>query len=181
MTMVAEHGAWLRIPHGSWQLMKPMAAGWKIKLLPVLEMYADRLPGAFVEEKEFGLAWHYRASDPEEGTIAARELTDDLLAFTSNIDIQVLHGSKVIEVRNAGVDKGMASQHWLARGHDFILALGDDTTDEEMFAVLPQAAYTIRIGISRTRARFVMRDQGEVLPLLEKLTERENVGMERRS
>jgi trehalose 6-phosphate synthase/phosphatase len=176
IALVAEHGAWLRKRNEDWKLMKPLTAGWKTKLLPVLEMYADRLPGAFVEEKEFALAWHYRASDPEEGTVAARELTDDLLAFTSNIDIQVLHGSKVIEIRNAGIDKGLASQQWLAgNDFDFILAVGDDTMDEEMFAVLPVSAYSVRVGIARTRARFTMREQSEVLPMLERLAEGERV------
>jgi trehalose 6-phosphate synthase/phosphatase len=87
-----------------------------------------------------------------------------------------LHGSKVIEIRNAGIDKGLASQQWLAgNDFDFILAVGDDTMDEEMFAVLPVSAYSVRVGIARTRARFTMREQSEVLPMLERLAEGERV------
>lgn len=172
--LVAEHGAWVRKRNEGWKMMKPLTGGWKTKLLPVLEIYADRLPGALVEEKEFSLAWHYRASEPDQGALAARELTDDLLAFTSNIDLQVLQGSKVVEVRNAGVDKGLASQHWLDESDfDFILAIGDDTTDEDMFAVLPGSAYSIRIGIARTRARFATRERTEVFPLLKQLVRAE--------
>ena len=168
--LVAEHGAWIRTRDEDWKMIKPLTAEWKTKLLPVLEVYADRLPGAFVEEKDFSLVWHYRASDPEEGTLAARELTDDLLAFTSNIDVQVLQGNKVVEVRTAGVNKGVASQYWLAKDNfDFMLAIGDDFTDEEMFAVLPGSAYSIRVGINRTHARFTVRERTEVLQLLERL------------
>jgi trehalose 6-phosphate synthase/phosphatase len=93
-----------------------------------------------------------------------------LLAFTANIDVQILRGSKVIEIRNAGVNKGAAARHWLSkRNFDFILAIGDDTTDEEMFAALPAATYSFHVGISRTRARFYLRDPSEVLQLLEQL------------
>jgi trehalose 6-phosphate synthase/phosphatase len=60
----------------------------------------------------------------------------DLNRFDSRSDVQLSRGSKVIEIRNAGIDKGPV-QRWLSRmGFDFILALGDDSTDEEMFAVL---------------------------------------------
>ena len=100
----------------------------------------------------------------------ASELADDLLAFTANIDVQVLQGSKVVEVRNAGVNKGTATQQWLSKSDfDFILAIGDDWTDEDMFAVLPEWAYSIRVGITRTHARFNLHDCGEVLQLLDLL------------
>src|SRR5262249_50223282 len=128
------------------------------------------VPGAFVEQKEFSLVWHYRAVDPEQGRAAARELTDHLLAFTANIDVQILRGSKVIEVRNAGVNKGAAARHWLAkRNFDFVLAIGDDATDEDMFAALPPTTYSFHVGLARTGARFYLRDQSEVIQLLEEL------------
>jgi len=95
------------------------------------------------------------------------ELTDDLLRFTANIDVQVLQGSKIVEVRNAGVNKGIAGSHWLSTGNfDFVLAVGDDWTDEEMFTALPETAYSIRVGIDPTRARFNLRSPKEVVQLL---------------
>src|SRR5215468_1777612 len=166
----AEHGICVKDWGGDWQVLKYFDLDWKERLLPTLETYADRVPGAFVEQKEFSLVWHYRAVDPEQGRAAARELTDHLLAFTANIDVKVLRGSKVIEIRNAGVNKGAAARHWLSkRKFDFILAIGDDTTDEEMFAALPAGTYTFHVGASRTRARFYLRDPSEVLQLLEEL------------
>src|SRR6059036_3971213 len=100
-------------------------------------MHSDRLPGAFVEEKSYSLAWHYRLADPEQSEQMSRELMDDLREFTANIDVQVLQGAKVVEVRNAGVNKGAAALHWLApETPDFILAIGDDWTDEDMFSVM---------------------------------------------
>jgi trehalose 6-phosphate synthase/phosphatase len=160
--------------------VKSFDGGWKERLLPILKMYADRMAGAFVEEKEFSLVWHYRAADPQQVRPVARELTDYLLAFTANIDVQVSRGSKVIEIRNAGINKGVAVQQWLSQKEfDCILALGDDATDEEMFTVLPRQAYSFHIGASSTRARFNLRDPSEVLQLLEELIVYEDARMKK--
>jgi trehalose 6-phosphate synthase/phosphatase len=167
----AEHGVWIKEWDGAWKLLKSLEVDWKERVFPILEMYADRLSGAFVEEKEFSLAWHYRAADPEQGTTVARELTDHLLAFTANVDVQVLRGNKVIEIRNPGINKGLAVQQWLSKNDfDFILAVGDDGTDEDTFTILPSHAYSFRLGEApRTHARYRLRDPGEVVRLLEDL------------
>ena len=168
--LAAEHGAWIRERNGDWKIQQSLPLGWKANLLPILEMYADRVPGAFVEEKEFSLVWHYRNANPEQGSVAARELTDHLLVFTASIDLQVLRGNKAVEIRKAGVNKGSAVQQWLAKNDfDFILAAGDDLTDEDMFAVLPPWAYSFRVGTNRTHARFRLPSPVEVLQILAEL------------
>jgi trehalose 6-phosphate synthase/phosphatase len=97
-------------------------------------------------------------------------LTDHLLVFTASIDLQVLRGNKAIEIRKAGVNKGSAVQQWLAKHeYDFVLAIGDDLTDEDMFAVLPSWAYSFRVGTARTHARFRLQNSTEVLQLLAEL------------
>lgn len=164
--LAAEHGAWIREPEKPWAMTKPLTAAWKSKLLPIMKTCADRVRGSFVEEKEFSVVWHYRNAHEELGAVAARELTDDLLAFTSNINVQVLQASKAVEVRNAGVHKGLVCERWLAKGFDFVLAIGDDRTDEDAFAVLPERAYTMRVGTAPTRARFQLRDPAEALDLI---------------
>jgi trehalose 6-phosphate synthase/phosphatase len=168
--LAAEHGAWIKERNGDWKMQQSLPLDWKPRLLPILEMYADRVPGAFVEQKEFSLVWHYRIADPERGSAAARELTDHLLVFTASIDLQVLRGNKAIEIRKAGVSKGSAVQQWLAKNKfDFVLALGDDLTDEDMFAVLPPWAYSFRVGAARTHARFRLQSPVEVLQFLAEL------------
>ncbi len=168
--LVAEHGLWLRTPEGEWRMPRQYNTGWKASLLSVLVQYADRLPGALVEEKEYSLAWHYRAADPDQSERVSNELKACLTQFTSNIDVQVLEGNKVLEIRNTGVDKGRAALRWLANeSYDFILAAGDDRTDEDLFASLPADAFTIRVGMANTRARFNLRHPGEVLELLRSL------------
>jgi trehalose 6-phosphate synthase/phosphatase len=174
----AEHGVWIKDWAGDWRLLKPLEVDWKKRISPILEMYADRVAGAFVEEKEYSLAWHYRAADPEQGTSVARELTDHLLAFTANIDLQVMRGNKVIEIRNPGINKGFAVQQWLAKTRfDFILAIGDDGTDEDTFAILPPRAHSFRLGeAARTHARYTLRGADEVVRLLEDLVGMSDTG-----
>lgn len=169
--LVAEHGAWIKSPGMDWATTRPLSSEWKVELITILETYVDRLPRSFVEEKEFSIAWHYRRSDPELGSLRVRELFDELLALTANINVQVIQGSKVIEIRNSGVDKGYAvAQAADVDSYDFVLALGDDWTDEDMFKVLPERAYTLRIGTAPTSARFTLRDQRNAFELLKQLT-----------
>ena len=168
--LVAEHGIWSKRPNEDWKMQSQYSNEWEPRIHSILELYADRLPGSFVEEKEYSIAFHYRSADPEQGQLLVGELMDYLVNFTASMDIQVLSGHKVVEVRNAGVNKGVAALQWSGQAdYDFILALGDDWTDEDLFAVLPDSAYTIRVGIANTHARFNVRDPGEVLRLLRQL------------
>ncbi len=156
---VAEHGAWIKEKGGSWKLLKPLNSEWKHSLYPILKAYADRLPGAFIEAKEHSLVWHYRQADPEYAPLRAKELLDHITDFTANIDVQVLRGSKVIEIRNSGVTKGNAALMFLLQMRpDFILALGDDWTDEDLFRAMPDMAFTIRVGRAQSVARYNVRD-----------------------
>jgi trehalose 6-phosphate synthase/phosphatase len=165
--LVAEHGVWIKEKNQDWQLTKALMNDWKPQILPILNTYVDRLPGSFVEEKEFSIVWHYREADPELASIRAKELVDDLVNFTANIDIQILQGSKVVEIRNAGVNKGSAAIHFLTKArYDFILAIGDDWTDEDLFKVLPNTAYSIRVGITPSYAKFNLRNVIEARKLI---------------
>jgi trehalose 6-phosphate synthase/phosphatase len=165
--LIAEHGAWLKLAGESWQRAKMAVNEWKQELLPTLETYADRLPGSFVEEKEESVAWHYRVADPEQGEVRAAELVDHLLNLTGKADLQVVQGNKVVEIRRAGVSKGNAAAFWMGnRSYDFILAIGDDATDEDLFRSMPASAVSIRVGISGTHAQYNIRSCAEVIDLL---------------
>jgi trehalose 6-phosphate synthase/phosphatase len=168
VALVAEHGAWMREPGGPWEKSGEFDASWKTAIHPILQLYADRLPGAFVEEKTHSLVWHFRLADPDQARMLEGELTDHLTSFTANVNVQVLRGAKVVEVRHAGISKGAACRTILGRIEaDFILAVGDDWTDEDMFRAVPAAAFTIRVGIANTHAHFNLRDPREVLAVLD--------------
>jgi trehalose 6-phosphate synthase/phosphatase len=176
LALVAEHGVWLRARGGAWRALRVITAEWKQQVRPILQLYVDRMPGALLEEKEFSLAWHYRRADPEQGPQRAKELLDALAEFTRNIDVQVLDGNKVIEVRNTGATKGTAASEWLTgRPLDFILAIGDDWTDEDLFRALPPTAYSVRVGVGKTAARYHLNSQAAVRRLLRELNEFDRV------
>jgi len=169
LALVAEHGAWVRERGGAWARRQGLSDAWKPRVRDIMEIYVDRLPGAFIEEKESGLAWHYRRADPDLASLRVKELTDHLIALTENVQASILEGNKVIEVRPFGVGKGAAAQAFLAKDYDFILAVGDDTTDEELFQALPEHAYSVRVGSSNSFARFNVYHQRDVIDLLEAL------------
>jgi len=170
--LVAEHGVWLRHKDEQWRMLRTLTTEWKERVRPILLLYVDRLPGAVLEEKEFSLAWHYRRADPEQGPIRAKELLDDLAGYTRNIDVQVLEGNKVIEIRNTGVTKGTGAMEWVTSySPDFILAIGDDWTDEDLFRALPPAAFSVRVGLANTAARYFLPSHGSVRRVLRELGE----------
>jgi len=172
VSLAAEHGAWLRFKNSPWRTIEILDQAWKKDIYPILEWYVDRTPGALIEQKEFSLAWHYRKADPGLGELRARQLLDMLLYLTANLDLQVLEGSKVIEVKNLGINKGKAAQQWIAMDKwDFILAIGDDWTDEDLFKVIPPTGYSIKVGFASTTAKYNIKSVTEVRQLLNEFIE----------
>lgn len=170
VNMIAEHGAWIRVRNGEWKMIKQLTSHWKPDILPVLEAYTDRLSGSFVEHKDFSLAWHFRNADPELSDLRVRELVDNLQDMSAHRDLQIVEGNKVVEIKNSGISKGIAAQYLIPRtGADFILAVGDDRSDEDLFKILPEGAYSIKVGLTKSYARFNANDYGDVRKLLEQM------------
>jgi trehalose 6-phosphate synthase/phosphatase len=155
LTLIAEHGAYVRDDSGTWIAQVKPDNEWKEIIRPMLELYVDRTPGSFIEEKTFSLVWHCRKSEPDLATLRTQELKDALMAMTANLQIGVFEGAKIVEVKHIGVNKGQAVLPWVSRQQwPFILAAGDDYTDEDMFAVMPENAITCKIGLGPSRAQY---------------------------
>jgi trehalose 6-phosphate synthase/phosphatase len=173
VSLIAEHGAWIREQGRPWGLLEPAHNDWKTEVKGILIQYADRTPGAFVEEKSFSLVLHYRRVDPEIVPIRITEAKEDLLDIASQLGLEVIEGNKVIEVRIPGINKGRAALQFVTRtAWDFILAVGDDRTDEDMFAVLPETAYSIKVGLGPSLAKFNLSGVAGVRELLKKFARR---------
>jgi trehalose 6-phosphate synthase/phosphatase len=169
--LVAEHGGWIRTECRKWNTPVPFDMSWKKSIRPILELYSDRTPGSNVEEKDFSLVWHYRRADPELAYVRGQELKMALMHMTENLDVGVFEGNKILEVKSHVVNKGWATEHWLAEGNwDFILAAGDDYTDEEMFNVLPERVYSIKVGVTASKARFNVDNVEDIRALLKRIT-----------
>jgi trehalose 6-phosphate synthase/phosphatase len=133
-------------------------------------MYVDRTPGSFVEEKEFSLVWHYRQVDDEMAEARVLELKGALTPMVADWGLAVMDGNKVLEVKAANANKGRAAHRWMCRDDvDFILAIGDDRTDEDVFEAAPEGAWTIKVGVGSTQARHSVRDVADVRSLLAEL------------
>jgi trehalose 6-phosphate synthase/phosphatase len=164
----AEHGFWSRRPGEAWTEHQPVANAWRKHALAILRDFADRTPGSIVEEKQSGLAWHYRACDPEYGLVQANELKAHLSALLTNAPVELLSGSKVVELRPHGANKGRIVKEVLAAAprDAVVVAFGDDVTDEDMFGALPTNALTFRVGPAPTKARFRLHSVSDVLAIL---------------
>lgn len=171
LTLVAEHGAWLR-DRGAreWQAVVRADTSWKDTVQGVMRLFVERIPGSQIEEKDQSLVWHWRGADRYVGAEASRELVEALTALTANTEVVVLAGNRNVEVKCAAAGKGPFFVNRLApRGFDFILAVGDDATDETLFRVLPSSAYSVRVGFVVSAARFNVDGVDDVRSLLEEL------------
>ena len=139
--------------------------------MPILKTYVDRTPGAFIEEKSYSLVWHYRKAQRGLGELRSNELINNLMYVIKDRGLQLLPGNKVIEIKNIEVNKGKAALSLLyAQKYDFILAVGDDHTDEDIFKAIPETAFTIKVGSTISAARFYLRNPEEVRAFLKKLS-----------
>jgi trehalose 6-phosphate synthase/phosphatase len=169
VSLVAEHGAWTRYD-GKWTRVDTDFKGIKKKLRPVLERYVSRTAGAEIEEKDYSLVWHYRNVAPELAYVRAGEMKRELIDILNTDDIGVYSGDKIIEIKPVGINKGDAAAELEALyPSDFILAAGDDYTDEDMFRELPDESFTIKIGSGNTKAHTQLSDVQQMTQLLDDL------------
>lgn len=169
--LVAEHGAFYKKKGEEWQQTIQVNTNWKPAVIQSLTLFTERCPGSFVEEKTLSLAWHYRNAEKELGFLRSRELINALTELSTHLNFQILEGNKVVEARSRGIDKSVGAMIWMEQ-KDFILAIGDDRTDEDMFRIIPPGQYSIRVGMEQSIAKYNLRYQKDVLSLLDSLTKR---------
>ncbi|NOT07765.1 MAG: bifunctional alpha,alpha-trehalose-phosphate synthase (UDP-forming)/trehalose-phosphatase [Gemmatimonadales bacterium] len=168
----AEHGAASRPPtRKEWRKRDIPPPAWQEAVRPILSDFVRRTPGAFVEVKEAGLAWHWRRADAEVGARQANELGLHLGQLLSNLPLELLWGDRVLEVRPHGVNKGIAVADLVARRGKgtALVAIGDDRTDEDLFAALPDDAVSIVVGERPSSARYRVANVDEVRAFLRAL------------
>ncbi|MEO0143526.1 MAG: trehalose-phosphatase [candidate division WOR-3 bacterium] len=76
----------------------------------------------------------------------------------------------MVEIRPVGIDKDSSALYFLSKDYfDFILAIGDDITDEDLFKALPEYAYTIKVRIGVSMAKYNLYDYLDVRKLITEL------------
>ena len=171
--LCAEHGALRRAPGAKWRLREGVELGWMDGVRELLHDVTRDVPGTFIEEKTCGLTWHYRLANPDYGPWRARELMSLLDGYLANEKAEVIRGNRVVEVRALGVSKGEYAEVALRRARPgcFVLAIGDDRTDLDLYRELPGGSRSIHVGAPVAEARHAIASPARVRALLRGLVD----------
>ncbi|KAJ0984956.1 hypothetical protein J5N97_003312 [Dioscorea zingiberensis] len=184
----AEHGYFTRWSRDSpWEsCMIPADFDWKKIAEPVMRLYTEATDGSYIEHKESALVWHHQDADPDFGSCQAKELLDHLENVLANEPVVVKRGQHIVEVNPQGISKGIVVQNLIStmlnRGKppDFVLCIGDDRSDEDMFESimssvknpsLPATAevFACTVGKKPSKAKYYLDDTVDVIKLLQGL------------
>uniref|UniRef100_A0A2P2M9M0 alpha,alpha-trehalose-phosphate synthase (UDP-forming) n=1 Tax=Rhizophora mucronata TaxID=61149 RepID=A0A2P2M9M0_RHIMU len=186
--LAAEHGYFLRLmTDAEWETRVPAAdMSWKQIAEPVMQLYTETTDGSTIEDKETALVWCYEDADPDFGSCQAKELLDHLESVLANEPVTVKRGQNVVEVKPQGVSKGLVARRLLSnmqeRGMspDFVLCIGDDRSDEDMFEVITSAmagpsiapraeVFACTIYQKPSKAKYYLDDTTEIVRLMQGL------------
>ena len=170
----AEHGLWSRKSGSAqWRRRRAPTAVARGALARALGRVAARVPGSLVESKSAGLAWHFRKADPVRAEREARRVMRTLAPAARRRGLEILRGDKVLEFRPRDVHKGLVTAAIAAEvpAGGRLLALGDDRTDEDLFASLPPSGIAVHVGPGPSRATWRLRDVRAARAFLERLLE----------
>src|SRR5690606_10920615 len=98
--LIAEHGIWSNYPNDDWHLVPGLSNSWKTEVNQILQRFTDRTPVSSIEEKSHPLAWHYRKVESAFGVRQAQELLQELRHLNQVLDLQIINGDRVIEIKN---------------------------------------------------------------------------------
>jgi trehalose 6-phosphate synthase/phosphatase len=184
----AEHGYFTRwneeLGWESGTLM--MDFEWKKIALPVMEHYTEATDGSFIEQKESAIVWHHQEADPDFGSWQAKELFDHLENVLANEPVVVKRGQHIVEVKPQGVSKGVVAESLIAtmqsrsKSPDFVLCIGDDRSDEDMFESIASSVanpsspniaevFACTVGQKPSMAKYYLDDTVDVINMLQGL------------
>ncbi|KAM0000166.1 putative alpha,alpha-trehalose-phosphate synthase (UDP-forming), Trehalose-phosphatase [Helianthus debilis subsp. tardiflorus] len=187
--LAAEHGCFLRLKRDEeWETCVQIEeCGWKQNARPVMTLYTETTDGSTIEDKETAMVWSYEDADPDFGTCQAKELLDHLESVLANEPVTVKRGQSCVEVKPQGVSKGLVAKRLLTTMHDrgmipdFVLCIGDDRSDEDMFEVItssvasgelisPKAeVFACTVGNKPSKAKYYLDDTVEIARLMQGL------------
>ncbi|KAL4568019.1 hypothetical protein LXL04_023619 [Taraxacum kok-saghyz] len=184
--LAAEHGCFLRLKGDEeWETcVQVEESGWKQNAHSVMKLYTETTDGSMIEIKDTAMVWCYEDADPDFGSCQAKELLDHLESVLSNEPVTVKRGQSSVEVKPQGASKGLVAKRMLAgmqeRGMtpDFVLCIGDDRSDEDMFEVItgsvssgefidPKAqVFACTVGNKPSKAKYYLDDTFEIARLM---------------
>ncbi|EFJ28419.1 trehalose phosphate synthase [Selaginella moellendorffii] len=109
--LAAENGMFLRHTSGDWMTTMPehLNLDWVESVQLVFDYFSERTPRSYVEARQTSLVWNFKYADLEFGRVQAWDMLQHLWTGPiSNAAVDVVQGSKSVEVRPVGVSKGAA-------------------------------------------------------------------------
>lgn len=183
--LAAEHGYFIRWSRKSnWETSSlAIDLDWKRIAEPVMRLYTEATDGSYIETKESALVWHHLDADPDFGSCQAKEMLNHLENVLANEPVVVKRGQHIVEVKPQGVTKGLVAEKVLSmmitngKAPDFVLCIGDDRSDEDMFESISSTAYSspqhvppeifaCTVGQKPSKARYYLDDTVDVVALL---------------
>ncbi|XP_010533498.1 PREDICTED: probable alpha,alpha-trehalose-phosphate synthase [UDP-forming] 9 [Tarenaya hassleriana] len=186
--IAAEHGYFIRWYRNSgWETCcSDLDFDWKGIALPVMTSYTEATDGSYIESKETALVWQHKDADPDFGCCQAKELQDHLESVLANEPVVVTSGNHIVEVKPQGVTKGETAKKILSKliedgkPLDFVLCVGDDRSDEDMFGAISDMQHSsapeifaCTVGQKPSKAKYYLDDSEKVLELLKGLGTKE--------
>lgn len=164
MWLAAENGMFLRLTKADWMTTMPehLNMEWVESVKHVFEYFTERTPRSHFELRETSLVWNYKYADVEFGKLQARDMLQHLWTGPiSNASVDVVQGSKSVEVRAVGVTKGAAIDRILGEivhsksmttPIDYVLCIGHFLAkDEDVYTFFEPELPSDTIGIPRPR------------------------------
>jgi len=171
VNLIAEHGFRIKEIKKSWVILPNLSLKWKEDFKKFFQGFVSMMPGSFIEEKEASIAFHYRNIDKEVENKTLPFIKEKIKEMmTDKPDLEILDGNKVVEIKKTAYNKGTMAATILKRApYDFILAAGDDVTDETLFRELKNNAFTIKIGSGNTLAKYRIDEPKKLMTFLSEL------------
>ncbi|XP_058751809.1 alpha,alpha-trehalose-phosphate synthase [UDP-forming] 1-like [Vicia villosa] len=163
--LAAENGMFLQPSKGEWMTTLPehLNMEWVDSVKHVFEYFTERTPRSHfdLEERETSLVWNYKYADVEFGKLQARDMLQHLWSGPiSNSSVEIVQGSRSVEVRAVGVTKGAAIDRILGEivhsksmtsPIDYVLCIGHFLgKDEDLYSFFEPELPSIGAGLPRS-------------------------------
>jgi trehalose 6-phosphate synthase/phosphatase len=169
LDFAAEHGIFYK-DDGIWHRNIMEEISWDEEILEIIQHTIEKTPRSHLEQKDAALVWHYRNVDIWLAELRAQQLINALISPCARLNLQIVPGNKIVEIKPPDYNKGSEVIRRLEKDtYDFVLAIGDDTTDEDMFRALPTDGISIKVGNFSPAAKYRIPLQSSVIPFLSKL------------
>ena len=194
--LAAEHGFMYSVNRqglDKWKkIIKKYDNEWIKNCSDIISPYLERCEGSFLDVKESSIVWQYTDCDLELGKQFVSSMSSELENLVKKYNLKIVNGKGFMEIIAVGVNKGYFVGYKIKefiinkKSLDFILCIGDDTSDEKMFHYLntkkdeikkyckKAKIYSITVGKKPSKAHYYVEKPKNVQELISSLVKASN-------